>query len=114
MPKMKWSDIALFALPSIAVFVPQLQPLVPSIMRGISEADKLGASATDQEKRDHLVNIVRAGAESATATGRIRIDPEAAAKSTLLVVGLVDSFKGMIHELRLEDAVRDLPAPVVS
>jgi hypothetical protein len=105
----KWSDIARFAVPVVTLFVPQLAPLQPAIMRGIDEADKLDVE--DHQKREHVINIVRDAAEAAQAAGRTEINPNDAAVLAGRIIDSVDGVKLLVHELSADELVQQLPAP---
>lgn len=88
----KWSDIARAIVPIAGAFIPAFAPLVPAVLVGINEADALPGASNDA-KRQHVLNIVIVGAQTATATGKVRIDPNAAVTITDAVFDAIDNVK---------------------
>jgi hypothetical protein len=51
----------------------KIAPLIPVITGAIAEAEQI-AGATGAEKKAHVMAIVKAGVETANATGKVTID----------------------------------------
>lgn len=71
--------------------------LIPTITDGIAEAEQIhGASGA--EKKAHVLNIVKAGVETANATGKVTLDPaevhEVASDGIDAVVGAIHVIDG--------------------
>ncbi len=62
--------------PAVLASVPggeKIAPLIPTITHAIEEAEAIKGSGA--EKKAHVLAIVKAGVETANATGKVALDP---------------------------------------
>ena len=93
---MKWAELAKFLIPVVAAFVPGAAPLAPLILSGVNEAEQL-VSASGADKKAHVLRLVAAGAATATATGKVTIDPTTAVAVTEAVFAAVDGVHAVVN-----------------
>ena len=94
---MKWYQVFQFVLPLVAQFIPKIIPLVPYIQTGVTEAQAI-AGATNEQKREHLTNVVKAGASAISATGKAKINPDEAAHVLTSAVAVVDAVHAILKD----------------
>ena len=100
---MKWFEIVKLVLPIVGIVVPGAAPLVPMIMGGIHEAEQL-PGADGPTKKAHVMNIVADGAQAASATGKVAIDPTTAVAITEKVFDVVDAVHKVVKDQEVPGA----------
>jgi hypothetical protein len=97
--KIRWVDIARLVAPA-AMFIPGAAPLVPIILTGINEADKMFGTdpQSEAQKRSHVFKIVAEGAQGVTEAGLATIDPGKAQMITESVFMAVDQVKAIMKD----------------
>jgi hypothetical protein len=110
---MKWFELARFIVPIVGVAVPGAAPFIPAIMAGVNEAEQLHADSDGATKKQHVLNLVVAGAEAATASGKVSIDPANALDVTNAVFSAVDAVHAIVKAQNKQDVPPVNPAPAV-
>lgn len=97
--KVRWVDIARLVIPAI-VFIPGAAPLVPVILTGVNEADKIFGEdpQSETEKRQHVFNLVADGVKGVGDVGAAQIDPVRAQAVTEAVFDAIDNVKAIVKE----------------
>lgn len=93
---MKWLELAKLLLPVVCAVIPGAKPLEPFILAGATEAQAIHGADKPGEKQAHVLNVVALGAEAATATGKVAIEPAQAAMITQSVFSAIDAVHAIV------------------
>ena len=97
----KWFQLLIGLAPLILANIKggsKIAPIIPVIVAGIEEAEKVKGATTGAEKKAHVLNTVEAGIAAANATGKVKID---AAEVTQLAsdgIDVVISAVNLVHD----------------
>lgn len=94
---MNWINLARLLIPILGVVVPDAAPLVPMILHGVDEAEAIHGAGTGAAKKAHVLALVRDGATTASATGKVHIDPGKATNITEAVFNAVDDVHAIVQ-----------------
>jgi hypothetical protein len=92
---MKWFEVAQLLAPLVGLLIPGSAPVIPLIIRGVTEAEAI-PGATGADKKAHVLNLVAASAEAETAIGTLTIPPAAALQIANAVFQAVDGVRAVV------------------
>ncbi len=101
---MKWFHALTLLAPALGLIIHGAGVLIPSIIAAANEAELI-PGADGPAKKQHVMNIVTAGAAAATLTGKVTIPPADAYTVTNAVFEAVDGVHAIAKANQAPPAV---------